>query len=54
MLQIGILVKAAIFSRYFVYTYPSLVQAAFIGAIDSSPRIIDAISGNTESNVSVS
>jgi len=53
MLQIGISVKADIFSRYFGNTYPSLVQGAFKGAIDSSPRIIDAISGYTECNVLV-
>ena len=45
MLQIvGISVKAAIFSRYFVNTYPSSVQATFNGAIDSSTWLIEAIS----------
>ena len=37
---VGISVKAAIFSRYFVNTYPSSVQAAFKGAIDSSVWLI--------------
>lgn len=54
MFQIGISVKAAIFSQYFVDTYPSSVQAAFKGAIDSSAWIIEAISRKTEHDVFVS
>lgn len=45
MLEIvGITVKEAIFSRYFVNTYPSSVQAAFKGAIDSHTWLTEAIS----------